>query len=79
MQLELFPLSMLPPKNKVGRPLFKISDENQHVVRSLRRAGLTQRAIAEAIGCTHPTLMRHFRAIVAGRIEKPKQTASDRS
>lgn len=43
-----------------GRPEFAPSDEEREKVRVLKASGMSNEAIAEAIGISEPTLRKHF-------------------
>ncbi|MGN6451257.1 MAG: hypothetical protein ACTHLK_22220 [Brucella intermedia] len=43
-----------------GRPEFAPTDEHREKVRVLKACGMTNDAIAEAIGISEPTLRKHF-------------------
>ena len=61
-QLDLFPSSILEPRRAVGRPEFKKTKQNQQLVEALLRHGASRVVIARAVGCSEPTLRKHFRA-----------------
>ena len=61
-------LPLLPAKP--GRPAYVASDKDRTMVRLLCAGGITQDRIAVALGCSEPTLRRHFaRDIKVGATE----------
>jgi hypothetical protein len=46
---------------KMGRPLFKPTDQQRNMVMILRSNGIDPADIASEIGCSENTLYRHFR------------------
>lgn len=47
-------------KKARGRPEFVVTDEDREKVRVLKAGGMSNEAIAEAIGISEPTLRKHF-------------------
>lgn len=47
-------------KKSRGRPEFVATDEDREKVRVLKAGGMSNEAIAEAIGISEPTLRKHF-------------------
>jgi AcrR family transcriptional regulator len=56
---------LMMEKNAPGRPQFEPTESRRGRVMRLIDEGLPQRAIAAQLGCTQPTLRRHFRAELA--------------
>ena len=49
-----------PKRARRGRPLYVASNEDREKVRVLKASGMTNDAIAEAVGISIPTLTKHF-------------------
>ncbi len=67
MQLTLFDLPPPAPKDRGGRPTFKKTKQNHRLVVRLIRLGYSQPEIAARVGCSVPTLRRHFSGILLWR------------
>lgn len=45
---------------RTGRPTFQVTAKHRRQVAELIACGMTQDDVARAIGCTKPTLLKHF-------------------
>lgn len=60
MAAHLMKWNMNEPKHPGGRPEFEATDERRRTVKAMAAYGIPQLDIAAAIGCTAPTLRKHF-------------------
>lgn len=65
MQLTLFDLQPLPPKDKGGRPRWKKTKEKHRLVSRMLKRGHSRGEIAAALEISEVTLKRYFSGAVA--------------
>jgi hypothetical protein len=57
---DLFGETPSPYRDPRGRPKMKLTNELRDRVAMLRASGMTQEEIADAVGCSVPTLVQYF-------------------